>query len=177
MRYAEVCVNSPIAQRRTFSYSIPPGLNIEAGQAVFVPFGSRLLQGVVLELTDTPAVEETKDIIGLIEPKPVLSPAYVALAYWLSQHYLSPLFDAVALMLPPGFGRKALTLVSALSIPDDFDISSLGEVPRHALELIREEGRVNQKILEKDLGKKKAQRIISQLVGRGLVERKYELEP
>ena len=103
MRYAEVCVNSPIAQRRTFSYAIPAGLSIAIGQAVWVPFGEKLLQGIVLELSDYPAVEETREIAGIIEPNPVLSPAQISLAYWISEHYLSPIFDAVALMLPPGF--------------------------------------------------------------------------
>ncbi|MFC2122170.1 hypothetical protein ACFLRP_00600, partial [Bacteroidota bacterium] len=39
MGYAEVSVNSPAAQRRTFSYSVPHGLSVEVGQAVWVPFG------------------------------------------------------------------------------------------------------------------------------------------
>jgi primosomal protein N' (replication factor Y) len=177
MRYAEVCVNSPIAQRRTFSYAIPPGLSIDVGQAVWVPFGEKLLQGIVLELSDYPTVEETREIADIIEPRPVLSPAYVSLVYWISQHYLSPLFDAVALMLPPGFERKTLTLVAPLPIPDDFDLSSLGQDQKHTLELVRRQGKVSLKELEKTLGQKKAQQIVSQLVRRGLVARRYELEP
>ena len=74
MGYAEVSVNSPIAQRRIFSYAIPPGLSIEVGQAVQVPFGNKLLQGIVLELSDLPSVEETREIAGVIEPFPLLSP-------------------------------------------------------------------------------------------------------
>ena len=75
MKYAEVAVNSPQAQRRSFSYSIPPQLSIVAGQAVWVPFGPRILQGVVLKLTDVPGVPQTKDIIDVIDPEPLLSPA------------------------------------------------------------------------------------------------------
>ncbi|MBA7489749.1 Primosomal protein N' [subsurface metagenome] len=177
MGYAEVCVNSPVAQRRTFSYAIPSGLSIKVGQAVWVPFGEKLLQGIVLELSDYPAVEETKEIAGVIESCPVLSPAQVSLAYWISQHYLSPLFDAVALMLPPGFERKALTFISVSSIPDDFDLSSLTPEQRHALELAQRQGKASLRQLEKALGKKKAQAIVSQLVRRGLAVRSYELEP
>ncbi|MFC1978102.1 primosomal protein N', partial [Chloroflexota bacterium] len=176
MGYAEVCVNSPVAQRWTFSYTIPPGLSIDVGQAVWVPFGEKLLQGIVLELSDFPAVEETKEIASIIEPHPVLSPAHVLLAYWLSQHYLSPLFDAVALMLPPGFERKALTFISTSSIPDDFDLSSLTQEQRHALELVQVPDKISLRKLEKILGKKKAQAIVSQLVRRGLAVRSYELE-
>ena len=176
MRYAEVSVNSPVAQRRTFSYAIPPHLDIDVGQAVWVPFGDKRLQGIVLELTDYPSVEETKEIADVIEPRPLLSPSHVLLAGWISQHYLSPLFDAVALMLPPGFERKTVTFVSTASIPDDFDLSTLTQEQRQVLELVQRGGRVSLRQIEKTLGKKKAQTIVSQLVKRGLATRSYELE-
>ena len=177
MRYAEVSVNSPIAQRQTFSYSIPSGLSIEVGQAVWVPFGNKLLQGIVLELRDYPAVEETREIAGIIEPRPILSLSHVSLARWISEYYLSPLFDAVALMLPPGFERKALTFISSPSIPDDFNLSSLTTDQRQAFELIQQQGRIDLRHLEKTFGKKKAQTTVSQLVRQGLAARSYEIEP
>ncbi len=175
MGYAEVSVNSPIAQRRTFSYAIPSGLNIDVGQAVWVPFGDKLLQGIVLELSCYPSVEETREIAGVIEPRPLLSPLQVLLARWLSEHYLSPLFNTVALMLPPGFERKAVTFISIPSIPDDFDLSSLTPEQRHTLELVQRQGKVSLRELENTLGKKKTQAIVSQLVVRGLAVRSYEL--
>ncbi len=101
---------------------------------------------------------------------------HVLLARWLSEYYLSPLFDAVALMLPPGFERKALTFVSAVSVPEDFDLSALTPEQRQILELVQKRGRVSLKQLEKTLGKKKAQAIISQLVKRGLVVKSHEME-
>ncbi len=176
MRYAEVSVNSPVAQRRTFSYAIPPALDIDVGQAVWVPFGDKLLQGIVLELSPQPSVEETREIAGVIEPRPLLSPAQVSLAQWISQHYLSPLFDAVALMLPPGFERRMVTFISAAPTPDDLNLSALNAEARQVLELVQGQAKVNLRKLEKTLGKKKAQIIVSQLVSQGLATKSYELE-
>jgi primosomal protein N' (replication factor Y) len=176
MRYAEVSVNSPAAQRRTFSYSIPQDLDIAKGQAVWVPFGDRLLQGVVMELTAFPAFEETKDIQGIIEPDPVLSPDYVELAGWISRHYLCPLFDAVSLMLPPGYERKAITFVRA-AVSGEHDLSSLSPDQGRLMEILLEDDRTSLKDLEKVLGQRKAQRLVSQLVKKGLAARDYELEP
>jgi primosomal protein N' (replication factor Y) len=175
MRYAEVSVNSPVAQRRTFSYAIPSNLTVNAGQAVWAPFGDKILQGIVLELSPYPAVADTREIIGVIEPEPVLSPPHVLLARWISEHYLSPLFDAVALMLPPGFERKAVAFVSAART--EFDISSLTDEQRQVLDLVLGQGRVELRKLQNLLGKKKAPTIVSQLVRRGLLVRSYELEP
>ena len=177
MRYAEVSVNSPVARRRTFSYAIPPHLNIEAGQAVWVPFGARTLQGIVMALSPHPAVEETRDIIDTIEPHPFLSKDQINLARWLSGYYLSPLFNAVALMLPPGFERKTLTFVSAVPEPDEKARLNLTPPQRQAFALLQKQGRISLKELEKRLGEKKAQVIVSQLVRNVLAARDYELEP
>src|SRR4030042_4386456 len=106
MGYAEVAVNAPVAHRRTFSYGVPPSLSLVPGQAVWVPFGPRVIQGIVLQITDHPQFEETRDIAGLIDPRPLLSPVQIELARWISDRYLAPLFDSVALMLPPGFERR-----------------------------------------------------------------------
>jgi len=174
MRYAEVSVNAPVAQRRTFSYAIPPGLSVGVGQAVWAPFGEKLLQGIVLELSPYPAVEETRDIAGIIDPYPLLSSPHISLARWISQYYLSPLFDAVALMLPPGFERRVVTFISPS--PNQYDPSSLSKQQGYILELVRRQGKVSVRQLEKSLGKRRAQAIVSQLVSRGLAVRSYEME-
>ena len=67
MSYAEVSVNSPVYHNRTFSYSIPDGMDICPGQAVWVPFGNKTLQGIVTSIEKFPAVEETRDIGAVIE--------------------------------------------------------------------------------------------------------------
>jgi primosomal protein N' (replication factor Y) len=174
MRYAEVSVNSPVAQRRTFSYAIPESLDISAGQAVLVPFGEKVLQGIVLEITPLPAVEDTREILSVIESSPILSPPQIALARWISDYYLAPLFSAVALMLPPGFERKALTFIQASPA---IDISSLEDEQKKVIDLAAKKGRVELKIIEKALGKKKAGAIVTQMVRQGLINRSYELAP
>jgi primosomal protein N' (replication factor Y) len=175
--YAEVSVNSPIARRQTFSYSIPGNLSVDIGQAVWVPFGSKVLQGIVLELSQRPSVEQTREIIDVIGDSPLLSPARVKLAQWLSDYYLCPPFDAVAPLLPPGFERKTLTFVSITSTTDNYDLSSLTPPQLQVIEATRKHGRINLGQLEKSLGKKRASTTISQLASRGLIERRYQLEP
>src|SRR5688500_9510401 len=101
MDYVEVAVNSGLPHRQTFSYAVPDGLTLTPGDAVFVPFGRRFLQGIVLEVTDTPAFKEPKPVESRLGDRPVVSPERVALARWIADYYLSPLFPAVTLMLPP----------------------------------------------------------------------------
>ncbi len=176
MPYAEVSVNSPIAQRRTFSYSIPAGLNVEVGHAVWVPFGDKLLQGIVMELTAHPAVEETKEISGVIESEPLISPAYVSLARHIGEYYLSPLFEAVALMLPPGFERRAITFFGKPAGFKEEALASLTEEHRSILDYVWQRGHVALSELEKEFGVRRAKSAVSQLTRQGLLSRSYELE-
>ena len=105
MRYAEIAVDAPVGHSRTFSYSIPSHLSPVPGQLVWVPFGRRIAQGVVMEMTAASrvAAELTKDILQPVEPAPLVGEAQLALARWTSGYYLCSLFSAVALFLPPGF--------------------------------------------------------------------------
>lgn len=111
MKYAEVAVDAPVAHLRTFSYSVPSSFAVEPGQLVWVPFGRRVAQGVVVELTAAPQVEITRDILQPIEPAPLVTPLQLELAKWLSGHYLCSLFTAISPMLPPGFETQVRSKV------------------------------------------------------------------
>ncbi|MDO8614781.1 MAG: primosomal protein N' [Dehalococcoidia bacterium] len=113
MPYAEVAVNAAAPLRQTFTYRIPAPLSVVPGQAVYVPFGARTLQGIVMEVTEEAGFRAVRDIEALIDPQPMLSPAHLALARLLSDYYLAPLFDCVSLMLPAGFKRRPLALLRA----------------------------------------------------------------
>ena len=111
MRYAEVAVDAPVSHSRTFSYSIPDNFSVEPGQLVWVPFGRRLVQGLVVQLSPTPQVEITRDILQPLEPSPLVSPTGLSLGSWLSQYYFCSLFECLSLLLPPGFKAQVRSRV------------------------------------------------------------------
>jgi len=122
-------------------------------------------------------VEETREIAGVIEHLPLLSQPQISLARWISGYYLSPLFNALAPMLPPGFKRKTLTYISTTPAADKGNTSSeLTEEQKHLLNLIQSKGRVDFREIEKALGAKKARLITPQLVNHGLLTRNHQLE-
>lgn len=172
MNYAEVAVNSP-GSRSTFCYAIPPGLNISAGQAVWVPFGSRVIQGIVLRLSDEPSVEETKEIAGIVTDFPLLSPIQIQLAQWISEHYFAPPFDALALMLPPGFERRAITCFQLTDSQVDLPLTP---EQKQILHIMRGKKKISLPELEKAIGKRKARQITDQLLAHQLITQTLELE-
>ena len=114
MRYAEVAVDAAVGHSRTFSYSIPPRFTVEPGQLVWVPFGRRVLQGLVVELVAVPNVPETRDILQPVEPSPLIGPQHLQLGHWISAHYRCSLFTAFAPLLPPGFEAHVRSRITAV---------------------------------------------------------------
>ncbi len=92
----------------TFHYHIPKHLvkKLKPGHMVAVPFRTEQLPAIVLRLSQTSPIEVTKPISALLDPEPVLTPAQLELAEWLSHEYLAPLAICIRYFLPPGSTRK-----------------------------------------------------------------------
>ena len=112
--FVEVAVNVSTLSK-TFHYHLPPSLEGEVGPGhlVTVPFGSQVVQAVVLDAIASTSISKTKGVIELLDPEPVLTEAQINLAATLSQHSLSSLASCINLMLPPGLGQLADTLYVA----------------------------------------------------------------
>src|SRR3954464_16084256 len=150
MGFVEVAVNSGLPHRGSFSYAVPEGMMLAVGDGVFVPFGRRFLQGIVVDVVDVPSFSEPKPVDARLGDAPIISPERVALAKWLAEYYLAPLFASVALMLPPGFERKPLTFYESLVSAEEVDTLRAPPRQRELLEFIIERGTVEAKDIEKD---------------------------
>jgi primosomal protein N' (replication factor Y) len=118
--FAEIVVFSPArasaagAVAHAFTYHLPDEMQgqLAAGCLVIVPFGTRRLYGVVVALSDKSPVPETRPVGSLVDPDPVLTPAQIALARWMSHEYLASLPECLKVMLPPGMVGHADVLIT-----------------------------------------------------------------
>ena len=174
MRYAEVAVDAAVGHSRTFSYSVPPRFTVEPGQLVWVPFGRRVLQGLVVELVDMPNVPETRDILQPVEPSPLIGPEHIKLGRWISAHYRCSLFTAIAPLLPPGFEDNVRSRITA--VPDA--VAKTGDVkPESIVVLIgltQKKTGMDEAEFAKLLGGN-GNREISRMVDKGLVRRNLSM--
>lgn len=86
----------------TFSYRIPQGMTLTAGQRVEVPFGRMRKEGVVLSLSETTDVppEKLKDVIRPLEEYAAIQPSLLLLAQQMAEDAHCPLAETLRLMLP-----------------------------------------------------------------------------
>jgi primosomal protein N' (replication factor Y) len=138
--YLRVAVNVPTVTG-VFDYEVPPALEseVQAGSLVIVPFGKQTVQGIVISEVETPAVEETKEIIDLLDTQPALTSAQLELAKWISYTTLNPLAVCLDAMLPPGISQHADTCYTLAESPPD-EITSLMGMEKRLIDLLRKRG-------------------------------------
>lgn len=101
------------AMDKPFSYRVPENLFLSPGQRVTVPFGNGNVrtEGIVLSLS--PGENgELKEVEGVLEEEPLLTPYQLRLAAFLRERYFCTFYDAVRAMLPAGFWFKEKQTIS-----------------------------------------------------------------
>ena len=97
----------PVPLDMAFTYAVPEGMQPVVGGRVLVPFRQQRMSGVVTDLHDRkPGVEskevQTKNILSVLDPAPVLDETLIRLGQWIANYYLAPVGEVFRSMLPLG---------------------------------------------------------------------------
>ena len=96
----EFCdVALPVPLEMTFTYRVNGQLPVVGGR-VLVPFRTSRLPGVVTALHDRPPSMEAKSVHAVLDAEPLIDPALMQLAEWISNYYIAPLGEVLRAMLP-----------------------------------------------------------------------------
>jgi primosomal protein N' (replication factor Y) len=97
----EFCdVALPVPLDQAFTYRIPEGMEPQVGARVLVPFRQQRMSGIVTELHDHKPSVQTKNIISVLDPAPVMDAQLLKLGKWIADYYLAPLGEVFRTMLP-----------------------------------------------------------------------------
>lgn len=176
--FARLSVNLP-AVSGVFDYAIPDEIagEIGVGSLVTAPFGKQLVQGVVLELVERAAVEETKSLESLLDPVPVLTVAQIELAKWMSDHYLQPLAAMVELMLPTGLSQQADTIFDTIYSNKELSNLELSPVASRIVKLIIEKGALRGRQIDRHFAQVDWRKTAQMLVRKGILRSRSILPP
>jgi primosomal protein N' (replication factor Y) len=171
---ADVAVRANIVDiEPVFTYRVPPHLRAYArlGQLVWAPLRRQRVQGVILALYRSPEGDDPappllrpdpgaphdpvgpfiRDLEDVADPEAALTPAQVRLARWLHDYYRVPLYDGLALMLPPGVGQEAEPVLRATSAGLSAELGALPERERAVLYFLRQRGETTERNLRRAL--------------------------
>jgi primosomal protein N' (replication factor Y) len=92
----------PVPLDMAFSYHVPDGMEPSVGGRVLVPFRQQRMSGIVVDLHDRKPSVQTKNVVSVLDPAPVLDAQLMRLGKWIADYYLAPLGEVFRTMLPLG---------------------------------------------------------------------------
>ena len=90
--FAEVAF--PISGYKTFIYLVPQNLRdtVQIGSRVNAPFGSRLVNGVIVKISNTTSFKgNIKQLIDCVDNLIIMTPELWSLIEWISEYYITPI--------------------------------------------------------------------------------------
>lgn len=101
-------VTLEIAVRKEFDYLVPPDCveRVEVGTRVKVPFGPRLVLGVVTALVEHSPHTNLRPISSVVGVSGMLTPRVLELARWMAGYYCCPVETALKSVLPEAVRKE-----------------------------------------------------------------------
>lgn len=129
MKYAQVIIdNRASVLDKPFTYKVGPFFEdvLKEGMRVIVPFGNgnKPIKGFVIKVQDDFKCNyKLKEIIDILDDKPLISKELILMGLWIKDEYLSPYLDAFQPILPPGDYKEINTFVElSHSEPSTIDL-------------------------------------------------------
>jgi len=160
---------------RYYTYHVPDTFKdkIKIGIRVKIPFGKMLLEGFVMNITNTISYDKDKikDIIDIVDNTPVLNEEMIKLGKHMSESLLCTLVSSYQVMLP-----KALKAEIKSNIKIKYNkylrrVKSIEEIDKY-IENCKYEGQINLlcKLKENDIQISKMSSTINTIIKHGLAE-------
>lgn len=176
--------NSWNSEQPLLTYIVPAELQAElrTGQLVAVPYGDRLVEGIVWNICEDHANQHPtnlRPISTILDLEPALLPHQRALAEWMAEYYVTPLAQVALMMLPPGLMQRSRVVLHLIKSEDDVTNGTQDQsmLTRHRalIGLLLAEGEIDIARLKEMLGPKLAKEVIQEALENGIIEREAAL--
>lgn len=168
--FADVIV--PVAVPALFTYLIPENLRSEAevGKRVVVQFGKqKIYSAIVRRIHDKPpASYEVKEILSVLDERPVISEKHFKFWEWLASYYMCTMGEVMNAALPPAFRLQS---ESKIMLNPDMQIhhDELGDKEFLLVEALEIQKVLSMKDVSKILHLKTPHRIIKSLTDKDII--------
>jgi primosomal protein N' (replication factor Y) len=161
----------PVPLPRLFTYRIPSDLisEIVPGKRVIVQFGAkRFYSAIVHDIhTAQPEGYDVKDIISVLDDKPVVNSIQLKLWNWISSYYLCSMGEVMKAALPSGLKLESETKIYYNT---DFEANKLlSESEELILNLLADRNMLSVQDIAKVYKKRDLLKVIKKLVDDGAV--------
>jgi primosomal protein N' (replication factor Y) len=177
-RWIEVLVDCPGTQG-LYTYRLPAGLEVQAGDILSVPFGSQQLGAIAIRWVDDLPAEMVPAQVREVED--IIATGFFPSTYWqlleqVANYYYTPLIQVIRTALPPGLLGRSQRRIRLTEIAQDPSNTEFGieiflsAVARQILQLLKNSktGDYTWQYIQRQI--RGANRGIRELIKRGWVE-------
>jgi primosomal protein N' (replication factor Y) len=157
----------------TLTYSIPQALDgrVQPGHRVLAPLRSRKVTGVVTQVGERLSTAQLKDLLEVLEPRPLFDRAHLQLMEFLATYYMVSIADAYRSVIPAVARVESRTAYSLATPPDALARATFTRVERTIIEKIAK-GAATTRQLEKVGPPSEVRATIARFVANGILERR-----
>ncbi|WP_336959743.1 replication restart helicase PriA [Chryseobacterium contaminans] len=171
MQYAQIVL--PLNLKGSFTYKVPEELmsQIQLGMRVLVPFGGKkIYTGIVFELHDNaPDNFVAKEVISILDEKPILPEEQIRFWNWLSDYYLCNLGEIYRLAFPSSLKLESETYLKLKpGVIVDFENLDVNEM--YLIQALEVRQLVNLTDIEAFIPKKEIIKTINSLIDMQYIE-------
>ncbi|SDI20512.1 replication restart helicase PriA [Chryseobacterium jejuense] len=171
MQYAQIVL--PLNLKGSFTYKVPEELmsQIQLGMRVLVPFGGKkIYTGIIFELHDNaPDNFVAKDVISILDDKPILPEEQIRFWNWLSDYYLCNLGEIYRLAFPSSLKLESETYLKLKpGVVVDFENLDVNEM--YLVQALEVRQLVNLTDIEAFIPKKEIIKTINSLIDLQYIE-------
>ena len=107
MRYVDVILPLPLDGTFTYGVSTELAPRVQEGVRLLVPLGrSKRYTAIAVRLHDEAPEFEVRDVLEVLDDRPILLPRQLQLWQWISNYYMAPLGDVMMAALPAGLKNE-----------------------------------------------------------------------
>lgn len=167
--YIEVVL--PLPLQGAFTYSLPEAMReqVSVGARVIVPFGhKKFYTGIVTGFSPVePKEYQVKEILHVLDPRPMLRHPQLRLWEWIAEYYLCSIGEVFRAAVPSGMKIESETRFEANPDYDMDDMASLSEREAMAAQILQTKGKLSAKEIEKETGFANVPSLMQRLVDKG----------
>jgi len=163
--FAEVVPIPPIPDLERLTYRVPESMaDAELiGARVLVPLGRRRVTAIVTAgCEEAPAGVRCKDLLRILDDRPILTSGLIELAEWISQYYVATLAEVFALAVPRGLTAESRKTVTLATTP-----SAHGGLEQQIIDRLVANGACDVARLRRALGARAVDAALKRMAARG----------
>lgn len=161
----------PLAVQGTFTYALPPTLQVGVGSRVLVPFGrKKIYTAIVVMVHDRkPTGYDVKEVLATLDDHPIVRHPQLKLWQWIADYYLCSVGEVFKAALPSGLKVESETVISVNPDFEEAPDQPLSDRERVVLDFTAQRGRLQVTDITAATGFKNVEGVVSRLLERDAI--------